>query len=504
MALAGSFLVLLSTNRHGAMLSPDSVGYLGMARNMAAGAGFLSYNGTPVTVQPPLYPALLALVGKMGGVDPFSFAHLLNAALFGLIVYLGGLLTLRHLSSFPAFALTGTLATTFSYPLLQVSVCAWSEPLFIFFMLLGFLFAQSYMEKRDAASLLLFAVSVALASLTRYIGITLMVWGMFVVLVSNRDRPSKGAAHLLLYVLVAAGPLGWWLFRNYSTSGTVFGPRPSAVYTLSQCLNAAFGTLANWYVPSGITGPLPPSYGHYAVYVIGAAACIGAGLFLRRAGWRNAVAKARTISPMASFVAGYAAFLVLTSTMATYDRINDRLLSPIYVPLTLLLLVMVGTLAHSIGKRFSRKSVNSFLLAAFAVWLTHPVTLTLARATELVCKGGGYSGKAWRESGTVQYLLQPETAETERAVYTNNMEAAYILAHLPTRMSPARPMDADQDHPNLSKLKGRWPYEGSARLVWFDEGSRTNLLAFRDLQAVAKVELVARLNDGGVYSVSRK
>jgi hypothetical protein len=104
-ALAGAIIVLVFTARYGAGLSPDSVGYLGVARNLMAGAGVQTYDGAAFVVQPPLYPALLALVGYIFHADPLAFAHIVNALIFAAIVYLGGLLILDRLPHLPYLAL---------------------------------------------------------------------------------------------------------------------------------------------------------------------------------------------------------------------------------------------------------------------------------------------------------------------------------------------------------------------------------------------------------------
>ena len=48
LAFAGAALVYLPMTRHGAGLSPDSVGYIGTARNLARGLGFTNYDNTPM------------------------------------------------------------------------------------------------------------------------------------------------------------------------------------------------------------------------------------------------------------------------------------------------------------------------------------------------------------------------------------------------------------------------------------------------------------------------
>jgi hypothetical protein len=81
---------------------------------MAAGIGVVSYGGTPLVSQPPLYPALLAIIDLAFGIDPLTSASVVNAVLFGLIVYLTGVLLSRHLTSSVAFLLVGVATVLFS------------------------------------------------------------------------------------------------------------------------------------------------------------------------------------------------------------------------------------------------------------------------------------------------------------------------------------------------------------------------------------------------------
>jgi hypothetical protein len=171
LGLAGVALVLLATIRYGAALSTDSVTYVAAARNLATSGTIPSFDGVPLVVHGPLYPATLAIAGHVLGVDPVLAAHIVNALSFGLIVYLSGLLTFRHLASLPAFALLGSVSVSFSVPLIEVLVTAWSEPLFICFVLLFIISSESHLNKRDKTSLVFLSLSAAIACLTRYIGV---------------------------------------------------------------------------------------------------------------------------------------------------------------------------------------------------------------------------------------------------------------------------------------------------------------------------------------------
>ena len=248
LSLLGMITILLSMGNYGIGLSPDSAGYISAARHIAAGMGAVMYDGTPLIAQPPLYPAILAIISYVFRMDPLSFAHIVNAALFGFIVYLSGLLFFYHLKIF-AFSLLGTVFILTSFPLIEVSLMAWSEPLFIVFVLLYLVFFEIYLVKADIASLVLFSLSVAFAFLTRYIGFIFILTGIFSILLFCRKSPKVKFKHVILFASVSILPIGLWVTRNYVLSGTLFGPRASSLYTLFQNVTFTFNTFLSWYTP---------------------------------------------------------------------------------------------------------------------------------------------------------------------------------------------------------------------------------------------------------------
>ena len=59
-------LAIAVTFRWGPEFEPDSVRYLEVAQNIRNGEGITDSSGRPFTIQPPLYPALLALLMGLG------------------------------------------------------------------------------------------------------------------------------------------------------------------------------------------------------------------------------------------------------------------------------------------------------------------------------------------------------------------------------------------------------------------------------------------------------
>lgn len=492
----GVATILLATRHYGAGLSPDSVGYIATARHIASGSGFVTFDGTPLVYWPPLYPALLAVASYIFRVDPISLAHVFNAILFGFIVYLSGLLFLKHLKSSAVVALFGAGAVLVAIPLIQVSLMAWSEPLFICFVLLYLVLFESYLKRRDMFSLVILSLSVALACLTRYIGIVLILTGVVGILLFRQGSLRVKFIHLLIFVSISVSPIGMWIARNYFLSGTLFGSRQSSIFTFPQNLAFTLGTLIKWYTPRIIYKQV-----HLLLMiaiVVSFVAILGAKIF-----WSKILSEMGTIL---LYIVTYVGFLVISSTTTAYDRINDRLLSPIYVPMTLLILWFVSQLLVSLtGRHVSRRVVNFFLASIVILWLGHPVIVSTSLIAHAMNYGNGYSSESWRNSETIGYLLQNKDLELRCTIYTNNPPALYILANLKAQLTPKRThYNSTEIANNISSLKGFWPEEDRACLVWFNRDLAEYLFTIDELGTIADIQLGIEFEDGAIYYVARK
>ena len=147
LSASGIALVALATSNYGVGLSPDSVVYVSVARNIADGNGFVLFNGTQFVSQPPLYPILLALLNTVQGFDPLKSIPVLNAIMYGGIIYMSGLMIERKVTYIHTMRVLGTLFILISIPLFQVAVMAWTEVLFILCITFFIAGAESYLHK---------------------------------------------------------------------------------------------------------------------------------------------------------------------------------------------------------------------------------------------------------------------------------------------------------------------------------------------------------------------
>ena len=139
LALLGAVSIALAT-RLGVGISPDSTAYVDCATNLLAGRGLTIHTGIdelePLTHFPPLFPALLALVGSLG-FDPSSVARWLNLVLFAINIVLVGLVITASTERPIWASALGSYFVMTSTATLHIHSMAWTEPLFVLSCVLG-------------------------------------------------------------------------------------------------------------------------------------------------------------------------------------------------------------------------------------------------------------------------------------------------------------------------------------------------------------------------------
>ncbi|MBK7227947.1 MAG: glycosyltransferase family 39 protein [Ignavibacteriales bacterium] len=149
-----------------------------------------------------------------------------------------------------ALSILGTISILISYALVQVSLMALSEPLFILLILLFIYHFDKFRSKQDYTSLFLLSIWASLACLTRYTGIVIILTGIILILTHQKSNFKKKILQSLVFILITVLPIGIWIIRNYFISGTTIGQRAESSYSLSQNLRFFYDTiLLGIYLP---------------------------------------------------------------------------------------------------------------------------------------------------------------------------------------------------------------------------------------------------------------
>ncbi|MGA9351536.1 MAG: hypothetical protein WBW48_22380 [Anaerolineae bacterium] len=499
LSLVGILLVVICTSRYGAGISPDSVAYISTARNLLSGKGYTRHDGRPFGDWPPLFPTLLALIG-LGGFDPLDSVRYVNAISFGLMVLVSGLWLLNNIRSLP-LVLLGSVAILLSRPLIYVSVFAWTEPLFVLFMLLFIFVMQQFLKSGKPLLLLLSAIFAALASLTRYIGVTVILTGLVALLLFNRNITTiTKLIQATLFAFISTFPLTAWVIRDYTVVSALVGERGLSPHTLMQDLYFTLNTVSKWFLP-----PIIPAILRILLIVL--LFISGIAIFQVLPRWnQNNRASSLRIMPLVYFILLYTSGLIASAARIAFDPINHRLLAPIYVPLMLLVLFTLDNIQQLFPSvHFPKQTLNVFLPIGLGLWLVYPFLYSGNLVIDSIRNGaGGYSTTVWMNSELISYLRQHPL---RGSVYSNTPHAIYILTGMSARPSPSKHSRDDSllsPVDDFQQLKTSVASGNDTYIVWFDDESLLSFYNIQELRSVFDLEIVVKTSDGAVYLIKHE
>ncbi len=461
--LLGAAAFLFATRSFGLWIASDSSNYLSAARHLAAGQGYIALDGDTYTWWPPLYPSLLALLDLLPFSSDLILAWLLHAGLFAANLGLAIALARQMLPS-PRLVGLGALLSFFSIALLSSTNSLLSEPLFDLFILAFLICMIRFLRTGDARAGIFSAVFAAMVPLTRYAGVPVVITGCALLLFYPRTVPParlpvsdhlaiKGMGVRLFqsftFGLVASLPTALWVGRNYVMSGSFTGPRTPSTVSLAENLRRAWETVSGWYMPGPVTS---------AVFAL---ALVLLALFLvlrlRRDGAVSARVFARPefVVP-AVFALVYLAQIVISLSLVENAPIGDRLLSPIFLPLTFLLLFAFWQLAPRLSSPWMNWAV-SFALVGFL--LIAPLSYWAGTLDSRVVTHNGHFSIYSLDGSPLIQRLREMPLDPALPAYSNCPRCMYVFANI-------HPVVEFNDTPKYRFLPGD---RGPFYLVWFDE-----------------------------------
>jgi hypothetical protein len=356
---AGSVIVLITT-RHNIGTNPDAAVYLSAARNVLDGRGVTTPfvvpvggvgpraaaeygNSIPLTHFPPLFPLVVAAIARLGvGVE--TAVRWLNATLFGINLFLVGVLAVRVVRSRVIAGAVMILMIVGS--VLRISLSdrglhnTWlllhsavmTEPLFLMFTLLTLLIlvpsSGAYTSSRAAT---IAAVFSGLALLTRYAAVATIITIVIVVVVSGAGTLRVRRRDTGIVLAIALLPtLLWTMYNALIRDGR--SPRPFRLHPRS--ISDLFDATSGWFVP-----PTWPGLVRHAVLFVAVGLVLYVLTRLRTdpAGWpRDAV---RLFHLLTIFVVVYVAVIVATRIFLDVSApIDARYLAPLQPVMYILVL----------------------------------------------------------------------------------------------------------------------------------------------------------------------
>ncbi len=506
-AAAGA--VLAATSTWGIGMSNDSASYLQGARNLLAGHGvtWQSADGTYRPIHfPPLYSVALAVAATLLRVDVEASARFLNALLAAVnvclvcvfIYYLGQ-------RALPA-ALFGALLVLTNLTVLPLQTSSLSEPLFLCLVLATLLALARYVELPSMGLLVAAAVMAALAVLTRYAGVALVIAGVGAILLLSRGPRLISA---LVFGISAVLPLGIWLLANQQALEDTSG-RQLAFHLPTRANFDGIQQLFGWLLPSTVAKPLANWFLSSGLPVrVGFAALLLVGLIVL-AMWsrqtaivsaRKVAAEAATPSLMAVVLFIPVYVLLMLVSIVFFDAatsLGGRILSPVYE----VGIVACCALAAAVTRhlRVSRPVATVLTAGLAAVATVHIFGAGVWLATTRQ-DGLGYSGPTWRTSPTLARVSSlPETAP----VYTNVVSAVYCVTgrlsnDIPVQIDPRSRKADPRYEARMASLRSKLALDSGVVVLLTNADGADLYPAPDELAQRLDLQLIATDTDGAMY-----
>jgi hypothetical protein len=431
-AIVGMALVAYSTT-----IAPgiggDATIYITSARNFLAGKGLglIQADGTfrLLPYFPPGYPLALSLLG-LTGIDLVLVSRWLNICLFGAIIFLLGRILCKASKGQIWFTLAGSLIFALSPVLIPIYSWSMSEPLALFF---GFASLNCLMnaiqkpsdtglkddstEQKGTGSssvslhLVLAGVLVGLAVFTRYNAIAFAITGGLFLLLAGKEKAVKKLVRTIVYSVLALLPIIIWLVIDLRLTGTVSSrsmefPADFGAFLLNFW-NDVQQSVLFWFLPdSWIYTPRLP-----AIVMNSLVPIIFLGLLVWFIIWfvkekkqpSTTSSTTRLWIPILGIFSLIFILVTLMVKITTYPpiTINVRMLSPLYISVGLMVLLLLNETVLWFAKRWWVMGAAGMVLVlailGYGVHSAHVVK-------QLHDKGMGYTSLEWQQSDTLQAL----------------------------------------------------------------------------------------------------
>ena len=471
LALAGVALELYAM-RTGPGIRGDSVRYVMGARNILAGNGFSRLSGGgevfPETGFAPLLSFVLTGFGLVG-IDMFAGVRTLNALFFGGSLFLVGSL-IEGASRSRWVGLLGAGLVLTAPNVFEWYANVMSEGLFIFLTLLALYSLVTHIQTGRQGLLYVSAISVGMASLARYAGVSLIPAGGVVILLWGSGPRRERIIRATQFCLLATLPFFLWMARNQEVGGAGLANRQIVYHAVRpERLKVFLFQPTTWVIPESIVLPRVVR-GGLALLVF----CAGPALFVaktlrRRTTEPEAAEEPRAILPwlLLILVPSYVGVLVINSLLldagTTYDGVL-RYLTPLFVLLVLLELTSYALAFPPGGTRWP--------MAVLAVACLSVVMSANARETLMI------AGQSTFEMGftriRAEWLDLASDLRAAPTIITDNPEMVYYLIDRPAYTMPIKFDQYQQrfreDYPQQIEL-ARVRLEAGAVLVVFGEPS---------------------------------
>ncbi|TWI97662.1 hypothetical protein JN11_03485 [Mucilaginibacter frigoritolerans] len=486
-AIIGFYVIYLYTKYSGVGISPDSVMYASTATNIQAHGTLLTFNKTPITFFPVFYPFFLGVIQFFSRIDPITAGAVINQFLFAAVIFTSGWIMSKFLSHSIIYKWLILAAIILSPGLLEIYTFLWSETLFTLEILFFIIAYAHYLKTRSIKSLVWVGVISAISCITRYAGVTIIGTGCLMLLLDNQLILKKRVLYIFLYGCISISLLVANLVLNRLSTGLSTGTREPSITPFFQNLYYCGTVFCDWGSLSKATYPFAA-----LITSIILLALIGILIFKTIKGQIN-----RYENVVIAFALVYGLFIVISASISRYERINSRLLSPMFIPLLIACTSWVPDVLKLIQAKAARYVLSGVAVILMLAFEYASYQTDWQRYDDESDYGvPGYSDDSWNKSEFVVYLKQHKNLfKPGVPIYTDANEAVYLFTGMSSELLPHKFFKAD-----VQKFYANKHFY----LIWFDNLYNTELVGLPDILKNKKLTKIGAAKEGEIYLCDEK
>jgi hypothetical protein len=278
-----------------------------------------------------------------------------------------------------------------------------------------------------------------------------------------------------------------WMKRNVDAGAGLLGTRQESASGFIRNLSRTAFELSTWVAPEWV--PL----------VLRAACMVAlvAVVVVAVVRWNVRLpADSRRVAPLVVFVSLYLIYLVVSASFVAFAAINTRFMSPVFVPLV----VLVGWSLERARPQVSF-SVRRAMTVVACVWL---VAATVTFGVDVLSSArhgaGGYASARWHDSRLMEDVRRLDSSVP---IYSNDAGVIELFTGRIVSLSVAKTFFASNEETgNLPQFVRAVECAGLVKLVWFLPNARPRLYSPTELEDHLNLDAKVSRRDGVIYDVT--
>jgi hypothetical protein len=484
-AIIGFYAIYLYTNYSGVGLSPDSIMYASTATNIQAHGSLMTFNKTPLVFFPVFYPFFLGVIQFFSRVDPITAGATINSFLFAAVIFTSGWIMSKFITHSIIYKWLVLAAIILSPGLLEIYSFLWSETLFILEIMFFIVAYHRYMQTHTTKWLLIVAIISAISCITRYAGVTIIGTGGLLLLLDNELPIRKKIRHVLAFGFISISLLVGNLIMNSLATGLSTGTREPSITPFKDNLYYCGTVFCDWAALNKDAYP-------YAVLLTSVILLSLIAVLVWKT-FKGRINRYENIVIM--FAVVYGLFIVISASISRYERINSRLLSPMFIPLLIACTSWVPDVLLLVKSKWIKYGLSGIAIIMMLAFEYSTYQVDWQRYDDEGDYGvPGYSDDSWNKSEFVVYLKQHKNLyKPGIPIYTDANEAVYLFTGMSSGLIP---------HKYFQKDVQKFYAKKQFYLIWFDNLYNTELVSLPDIMKNKKLVKIGAAKEGEIYLCS--